>query len=69
MSGRLTRDYYEHIVDEVNRAEPDIVAITGDIVEGDKFCDWFPSTFGRLESRFGAITCSATTTSGQPCPV
>ena len=55
MSGRLTREYYDHIVDEVNRTEPDIVAITGDIVEGDKFCDWIPPTLGRLQSRYGAF--------------
>jgi uncharacterized protein len=53
MSGRLTRAYFEQVVDEVNRAEVDMVAITGDIVEGNRFLDWLPSTLGRLASRYG----------------
>jgi uncharacterized protein len=53
MSGRLMRAYFERVVDEVNRAAVDIVAVTGDIVEGNRFLDWLPATLGRLEARFG----------------
>jgi uncharacterized protein len=53
MSGRLTRAFFEHVVDEVNRMAVDIVAVTGDIVEGNKFLESLPSTLGRLKSRYG----------------
>ena len=53
MSGRLTRAFFEQVVDEVNRTSVDIIAVTGDIVEGNRFLDWLPSTLGRLESRYG----------------
>ncbi|HEX4414908.1 MAG TPA: metallophosphoesterase [Lacipirellulaceae bacterium] len=55
ISGRLTRAFFEHVVEEVNRANPDIVAITGDIVEGNKFLDWLPPTLGKLKSRYGCF--------------
>jgi 3',5'-cyclic AMP phosphodiesterase CpdA len=32
MSGRLTRPYFERVVEETNALNPDFVAITGDIV-------------------------------------
>jgi predicted MPP superfamily phosphohydrolase len=51
--GRIEREFFEHVVDETNAASPDIVAITGDIMEGDQFLDWIPSTLGRLRARHG----------------
>lgn len=54
MSGRLTRAFFDQVVDKVNIAGADLVAVTGDIVEGDQFLDWLAPTLGRLESRFGA---------------
>jgi predicted MPP superfamily phosphohydrolase len=53
MSGRISRAFFEHVVEEVNRASADIVAVTGDIVEGDQFLDWIPATLGRLRARHG----------------
>ena len=53
MSGRITQAYYEHVVEEVNSVDADVVAITGDIVEGDRFLDWLAPTLGRLRARHG----------------
>jgi predicted MPP superfamily phosphohydrolase len=53
MSGRITRAYFCHIADEVNRCEPDIVAITGDLIERDECLDWIPDTLGRLRAMGG----------------
>ena len=53
MSGRITRAFFDQVIDMVNAANVDLVAITGDIVEGDRFLDWLAPTLGRLESRFG----------------
>jgi predicted MPP superfamily phosphohydrolase len=53
MSGRLTKAYFQHVVEETNRCEADFVAITGDIVEYEKCVDWIPDTLGRLRAASG----------------
>lgn len=53
MSGRIQPAFYERVVEVINEAEPDIVAVTGDIVEGDAFIEWLPSTLGKLRARYG----------------
>lgn len=53
MSGRLTRAYFERVVEETNALEPDLVAITGDIVEREQCIDWLPQTLGRLKAGAG----------------
>jgi predicted MPP superfamily phosphohydrolase len=53
MSGRITKAYFEQVVEHVNRCEPDIVAITGDLVERNKCLDWIPDTLGRLRAPGG----------------
>jgi uncharacterized protein len=55
MSGRISRAYFAHVVEEVNAAAPDLVAITGDLVEGDKFLDWIAPTLGRLRAPHGVF--------------
>lgn len=55
MSGRITPAFYEHVADIINESTPDIIAVTGDIVEGDAYIDWLPSTLGRLKARFGVF--------------
>src|SRR6185503_7460106 len=50
---RIKRAYFERVVDEVSAREPDIVAITGDIVEYEKCLDWIPATIGRLRAKEG----------------
>jgi predicted MPP superfamily phosphohydrolase len=53
MSGRITRKYFEHIVEESNALEADIVAITGDIIEREHCLDWIPATLGQLRAKSG----------------
>ena len=53
MSGRITRRYFERVVEETNALNADIVAITGDIVERDPCIDWIPETLGRLRADSG----------------
>ncbi|MCI0332907.1 MAG: metallophosphoesterase [Planctomycetes bacterium] len=55
MSGRITKAYYEYVVGAVNGCEPDIVAITGDIVDREKCFDWIPDTLGRLRAAGGVF--------------
>jgi predicted MPP superfamily phosphohydrolase len=51
MSGRIERAYFEQVVEEVNAREPDLVAITGDIVEREGCVDWVSATLGQLRAK------------------
>jgi predicted MPP superfamily phosphohydrolase len=53
MSGRINKHYFEEVVAQTNRLEPDIVAITGDLVEQRKCLGWIPDTLGRLQAGVG----------------
>jgi predicted MPP superfamily phosphohydrolase len=55
MSGRMTRPFYEFVVDETNRCQADMVAITGDIVDSDACLDWIPEVLGRLQAPSGVF--------------
>jgi predicted MPP superfamily phosphohydrolase len=52
-TGRVGKPYFEEIVRMSNALEPEIVALTGDLVDKTKFIDWAPDTFGRLKARYG----------------
>src|SRR5678816_1074679 len=53
MTGKITREFYEGIVDHSNRLDPDLVVITGDIVEKVMCLDWVVPVLRRLQAREG----------------
>jgi predicted MPP superfamily phosphohydrolase len=53
MSGRLTKAYFQKMVAKVNELQPDLVAITGDLVERDRCMAWLPDTLGQLRAASG----------------
>jgi len=53
MTGQVGREYYDVVVDETNSLEPDLILITGDILEKEKCLPWIPETLGRLKARHG----------------
>jgi uncharacterized protein len=53
MTGQLTQAFYEVVVAETNGLSPDLVLITGDILEKDKCLPWIEPTLGRLQARHG----------------
>lgn len=55
MSGRLSIDYFREIVDEVQAWKPDLVCVTGDIVEHTPQLEWVAPTLGTLTPRFGSF--------------
>jgi predicted MPP superfamily phosphohydrolase len=55
MSGRIAKAYFDYVVDEVNRCDADVIAITGDLVERETCIAWIPSTLGRLQARDGVF--------------
>jgi len=52
-TGRLTREYFDFVIDRVNELETDLVVVTGDIVDKDECVPWIPETLGRLQARCG----------------
>ena len=55
MSGRIAKAYFEAVVEQVNQLQPDLVAITGDLVERDACLDWLPDTLGLLRAASGVF--------------
>jgi predicted MPP superfamily phosphohydrolase len=53
MTGKVGREFYDAIVDETNALAPDLIAITGDILEKTKCLPWIEPTLGRLKARHG----------------
>lgn len=53
MTGEIGEEYYQAVVGETNALNPDLILITGDILEKERCFGWVPSTFGRLKSRLG----------------
>ena len=50
MTGKLTREFYEAIVDHTNQLQPDLVVITGDIAEKVKCLGWIVPVLSRLKA-------------------
>ena len=53
MTGQLGREFYDLVVDETNSLAPDIVVITGDILEKEPCLPWIQLTLGRLKANSG----------------
>ena len=52
-TGRVGKAYFQDVVHVGNQLQPDLVAITGDLVDNDDCIDWIPGTLGMLKGRFG----------------
>ena len=52
-TGRLGKPFFEEVVRRSNALAPDIVALTGDLIDKTPCLDWIPDTFGRLRARYG----------------
>ncbi len=54
-TGQLGIEYFQFVVDETNKFEPDLIVITGDLVDKAKCLPWLESTLGRLQAEFGVF--------------
>lgn len=54
-TGRIAIDYFHRVVEEANRFEPDLVFVTGDLVDNACCLPWLNSTLGKLESKMGVF--------------
>lgn len=53
LSGQLTRAFFDRVIEAVNEADADLVAVTGDIVERAKCVAWIPDVLGKINGRHG----------------
>lgn len=54
-TGRVGKSYFQEVVRVCNEIDPDLVAITGDIVDRPEYLDWIADTLGRLRARHGVF--------------
>jgi predicted MPP superfamily phosphohydrolase len=54
-TGKIQRRYFEEVVEQANALQPDLVAITGDLLDKTACIEWVPYTLGRLRARHGAF--------------
>jgi uncharacterized protein len=52
-TGLVGKSYFQEVARHSNQLEPDLVAITGDLIDHNKCIDWVPDTLGRLRARHG----------------
>ncbi len=53
-TGRVGKAYFREVVRLANQAKPDLIAITGDLIDDMRCLPWIPDTFGQLSARYGA---------------
>jgi predicted MPP superfamily phosphohydrolase len=53
MTGRIGRDYFAHVARVVNELRPDVIAITGDIIEHESCRPWLADSLGQLCAPLG----------------
>ena len=53
MTGRIGPKWYEYVTEQVNQLEPDVIAITGDIVENEACWSWLANSLGKLSAKHG----------------
>ena len=54
-NGRVGKPYFQEIVRFSNQLQPDLVALTGDLIDRARCIDWIPDTLGRLTARYGVF--------------
>ncbi len=52
-TGQVPRRFFEEAIDLSNQARPDLVCITGDLVDHPDCIAWLPGTLGRLGAPYG----------------
>jgi predicted MPP superfamily phosphohydrolase len=54
-TGQIGIEYFQRVVEEANLFEPDLIVITGDLVDKAHCLDWLEPTLGRLQAKLGVF--------------
>jgi len=52
-TGRVGKAYFREVVARANELQPDLIALTGDLVDHTRWIDWIPELLGGLNARYG----------------
>ncbi len=52
-TGRVGKAFFREVVRLANHAKPDLIAVTGDLVDDARYLDWIPDTLGQLSAPLG----------------
>lgn len=52
-TGKVSRSFFDAAIDIVNQMKPDLIAITGDLVDDPECNTWLAKTLGRLRAKHG----------------
>lgn len=52
-TGEIGWEYYDHVVDEANRLQSDVLILSGDIIESTECESWITEVLGRLQCPLG----------------
>lgn len=55
LTGQIRIEYFQEIVRRVNELDPDLVLITGDLIDESHCLEWIDSVFGQLASKYGVF--------------
>lgn len=53
-TGKIGKAYFRDVIAMSNLLEPDLVALTGDLVDTNSCIDWIPELLGELKGRYGS---------------
>jgi len=53
LTGIIKQEYFQHVVDRVLRASPDLIVVTGDIIDEYECLDWIDETLAGLTAPHG----------------
>ncbi|MGI9428134.1 MAG: metallophosphoesterase [Bythopirellula sp.] len=53
LTGQVGPRWYQHVAEQVNQLQADVIAITGDIVEKQDCWPWLADSLGKLQARYG----------------
>ncbi len=51
--GPVTREYFEQVMSEVQKLQPDLIVFTGDLLDHKSCLQWIPTTLGTLSAPLG----------------
>ncbi len=55
LTGYVGKGFFREMVEVVNKLQPDLVALTGDLVDNEACLRWIPDTLGHLSPRYGSF--------------
>ena len=54
-TGHIGVEYFKRVVEQVNAFEPDLIFITGDLIDETECLEWIEPTFGQLRATVGVF--------------